>query len=1495
MYHDLDPQVRPLAQNHAVARLLASVGGGSGEYAEIYETDAPEVARKVPHLVMDADASQYSALVDVASGQHLALEGPPGSGKSQTIVNLIAAAVKDGKRVLFVAEKLTALDVVRNRLDATGLGEFVLPLQASKGSRDQVYESLAARLELGRGNHRVEEAHADQTRALESRRSVLQAYLDALASPLGETGMTVYEAVGHAIATADVRKPLSKEVRRAGLVGCEHLTSAMRDAILTDARVFADRHARRDALPALWRDATAIVLDTEDAEDFAEAVGELARDLSAWVDAARESAAAPLFGGDPLAADMDLLVALLGRLEAEADRLDPTLVASMGAARDRREVGSLLDDIATRRRLAAALARRLSDREGTPVARIEAAANFAADGEEGIDPEANLRCRKSAETAQRASLVVAHSARDLVAAWPEADDVRLARLAEIHAEIAAAPAEARKLRASNEGGRVVAAAKLLLSEMGRLASELEILHRTLPGAPRKASAEEVNRYADTIESAGMFRAFSGAYKSARNQYRNVLQGRSKKRIDIVAEMRAYAGWLRQVSRFAETRELSNLFGRLFAGFETDRQKIVGVQAFYELLELLSPDEGLHRRLETDDLEGLEKLAAAMRDYEFDGCLADLESILEHLGEVAEHHAGREDEARRHLALFVDRNAMSEEEAREIARQRADLDDLDGRIEESGAANVLGGAFQGVATDTDRVGASLRAAELASTAADANAALALIRGGRTTEILHVARELASRRRKIEIGATKFRETVGLASEVAATPALFARLEDLGTAASDSQGLVQASHLRRAAGALRRHGFGAYLDDLRGREASGDVDVVAEIKALMAKAIADRAYEMHADALSGYTGDDYAAIRSEIARKDRDLIQMSRKVVRQGLMSAVRPPRGNGIGRKSSYTEMALIENELAKKKRCVGVRELTHRAGTALQVLKPCWMMSPLAVAQYLGEGLEFDLVVIDEASQMTPENAIGAISRARQVVVVGDTKQLPPTSFFMKIMSEEELDEDMREDAESILDMANATFSPVRQLRWHYRSRHSGPIRFSNRWMYNDNLTIFPSASEIDPEMGVKLVSVRGTYANRTNHIEARAVIAAVVRFMEAYPDRSLGVVTMNTDQRELLLQEFERERDRNSRVDAYVRNWEERNDALEKFFVKNIETVQGDERDVMFISTLYGPESEGGRVMQRFGPVGLAHGDRRLNVLFTRAKEQIVTFTSMRPADILADGKSKGVQMLRGWLEYCATGAVPDCEPRGGEIESPFEAHVVRVVEFLGCEAVPQVGASGYRIDIGVRHPDWPHGFLLGVECDGATYHSSKSSRDRDRLRQEVLEGKGWVLHRIWSTDWFRDPDAEKEILKTRIKERLSEMKVEPRRSASVVSFEEMASARQTAEADRRPAASSEQADLPLEIKTRRERSEHPKGSVAVAPMVAEGIIEIGSKVVVERIEDGGRMSFTLTRDRNDPENGAVSVETPLGQALIDCEEGEKVPYVVGSYVREVRVMSVS
>lgn len=316
--------------------------------------------------------------------------------------------------------------------------------------------------------------------------------------------------------------------------------------------------------------------------------------------------------------------------------------------------------------------------------------------------------------------------------------------------------------------------------------------------------------------------------------------------------------------------------------------------------------------------------------------------------------------------------------------------------------------------------------------------------------------------------------------------------------------------------------------------------------------------------------------------------------------------------------------------------------------------------------------------------------------------------------------------------------------------------------IYDDQLTIFPAARDGDPALGVHLVEVEGEYRKGRNIPEARAIVAGAIEHMRDHPERSLGLATMNKDQTELILAEFERERARHPHVEAYIERWSQKDDGLEEFFVKNLETIQGDERDVIMISTLYGPDAETGKVYQRFGPVNSVHGHRRLNVLFSRAKEKIVTYSSMKPTDIQADGKAYGVEMLRAWLEFSRTGRITEVPTGRGQTESPFEDFVIAQVQAAGYEAVPQVGASGYRIDIGVRHPSWPYGFILAIECDGAPYHTSRSSRDRDRLRQQVLEGLGWHFHRIWSTDWFRDPRGQIERLRQALDASLARAKAD-------------------------------------------------------------------------------------------------------------------------------------
>jgi superfamily I DNA and/or RNA helicase/very-short-patch-repair endonuclease len=395
--------------------------------------------------------------------------------------------------------------------------------------------------------------------------------------------------------------------------------------------------------------------------------------------------------------------------------------------------------------------------------------------------------------------------------------------------------------------------------------------------------------------------------------------------------------------------------------------------------------------------------------------------------------------------------------------------------------------------------------------------------------------------------------------------------------------------------------------------------------------------------------------------------------------------------------------------------------------------------------MAFDLIVMDEASQLRPEDALGAVVRGTQLVVVGDPKQLPPTSFFQRTLDDEADESDEKSavaEGESILDIALGRYQPVRRLRWHYRSQHHSLIAFSNSEFYDDNLVVFPSAYHDHPELGVKYVDAKGIYENRRNALEAERVVEAILEHIMLHPSESLGVVTMNFEQRELI----EELLDMKLKQDSFSSGWIDKKETTpEPFFIKNLENVQGDERDVIFISVTYGPDVQGNH-FQRFSGVNTTSGQRRLNVLITRAKKRTVLFSSLDPDMIRAEANTPwGVRALKGYLNFAKNGisARPEISP-GAESSNEHEAAVGAVLKAEGYEVVPQVGVSGYFIDLAVRHPKKPGAFLLGVEFDGKSYHSGRSARDRDRLREMTLVNQGWKIHRIWSTDWFKNRNAE-------------------------------------------------------------------------------------------------------------------------------------------------------
>jgi transcription elongation GreA/GreB family factor len=459
--------------------------------------------------------------------------------------------------------------------------------------------------------------------------------------------------------------------------------------------------------------------------------------------------------------------------------------------------------------------------------------------------------------------------------------------------------------------------------------------------------------------------------------------------------------------------------------------------------------------------------------------------------------------------------------------------------------------------------------------------------------------------------------------------------------------------------------------------------------------------------------------------------------------------------------------------------------------------------------------------------------------------------------------------------MAKAVFRPQRRLRWHYRSRHSGLIQFSNRHVYDNDLVIFPSPTESRPDMGVSLVEVNGCYRSGVNSAEASVIVDAALRFMRDNASRSLGIVTLNQKQRDLILEEMERAIDRDTLAAKYIEDWLERNDGLESFFVKNLENVQGDERDVIFIGTVYGPEKAGMPVMQRFGPVNGSAGKRRLNVLFSRAKEQIVTFSSMTAADIKADESNPGAYMLKCWLEYAKAGRLDPGEYTNREPDSDFEVFVINQLRAMGCETVPQVGVAGFRIDIGVKHSSWPYGYIMGVECDGATYHSSRSARDRDRLREEVLTNLGWKLHRIWSTSWFSDPSKERQRLQIAVEDRLQELQRSGLPSSALKPVEQKPSR-------------VEEATTIREIKSQNKINEDEHHAI----FSNDDIVEIGDTVRVRYLDGEQSVREVKLSDMHDaPEHGIININKPLGRALLDAELGEQIEILNGNFVRKAQV----
>ena len=1494
MYHDLNTETGAFDNHEIVSALLGGVETDptASPFADDFEVDEPEIESKVPCLVMSADSSQFSALVDLANGKNQALEGPPGTGKSQTIVNAIAAALADGKKVLFVAEKMAALDVVRSRLESVKLGEFVLPLLASRSSKEQVIEAIRHRVEMT-ADAPVDYSH--RKNELRENIDALREYIDIMSCSFRETKRTVHDVLGSAIRTESCFRKLPNPLQKLKAEIPIDISRNWIEEVQEKCEAVEKSWMKVSESETYWQGIQIKNMDTFKAEEIKDITLESAA-AARQVQKDREKFNDFSIPQDVTSSELSYLPEALDDLSlAKTPALDVLKNITFPDVMDRLE-GFLVDC----RELRVSVSR-FTEFLSDP---LEPHWKRTLDGLLELDEPLDIKDFK--ETSVRASLETVKSQIE----FAEHVDRLFSAFRERHENSGEWP-----LKSLAELSRLIKADQNIVLDLRnsefldtfnldiieRSWTEAEDLNETKDDLNKLfildilPSPESISQLLTTIKTSNFLSFLSSSYRAAKRKYLSISKELAFDKSVSIERLTQLLEFSIERKRFETDSKLLALLGSRFAGLNTDFEPFKAIVELYRHLNHLRSKQFGAEIIEFVDTAALGDLALLPELTESDvneielSFLPNLDEVTEKISDLRDEYDNRSEAATRYgyfRNLSKDIENLTPTIARNIKMDIWRLQKLHKELDKNKYFEVLlGELFKGSETDLqpeleDYLNSAIALAAVSEEIQDS--IIDALRDRQMAELKTACGTVIKAESAANELIRKLIDLTGLEQSQFANRNDWSALStDLGNAARDNEGLFAHSDLYTALSNSDDWEIKTIVNILL--SSTKDLSHLKDTAtAILNRSMSREIYAEHGAKLTQFRGQRLNELRSKVAKIDAEIIQLARSELRSILKNRASPPVGIGTGLKSKWTQLSLINNEVGKKKKIIPARDLTARAGKALQELMPCWMMSPLAVAQYIHDDIEFDLVVIDEASQMTPEDALGAVRRSKQVMVVGDTNQLPPTPFFKKLLDQEDEDEDDIVLEESILDLANSNFQPKRRLKWHYRSRHSGLIAFSNEYVYDRKLVFFPSPTEEREDMGVKLVQVEGAYSSGTNPPEARAMVNFAIRFMKHHPNRSLGLVTMNKKQQELVLSDMEEAISRDKIAQKYISDWETRSDGLETFFVKNLENVQGDERDAILIGTVYGPSAPGEVIYQRFGPINGVGGKRRLNVLFTRAKELIVTFSSMTSADVRSDGSNAGVDLLKKWLDYSASGILKSGLDTQREPDSDFELHVIEQIRLIGCEAVPQVGVDGFFIDIGVKHPRWPHGFILGVECDGATYHSSKSARDRDKLRQEILENLGWHLYRIWSTDWFDDQRAETEKLRIAIEARFKELE------ASLVKL---------------PTDFIDNLKNKDEIQTEESAASNDVGNndaTLLAGVNSEGdlfdfddeSIGVWDKVTIRYLDGPQKTKELILSDtHNEPVGGILAVWEPLGDALMGASLGDEIEYEFADQLRSVIV----
>jgi very-short-patch-repair endonuclease/DNA polymerase III delta prime subunit len=1404
IYQDLEKN-KELVSKHFFVQGLAN--GRNFEAPEIPASPEPKelddkLHPRESYLILDADSSQLSCIEAVKSGANLLIQGPPGTGKSQTIANVVAEAIASGKRVLFVSEKMAALEVVMKRLKHARLDHYCLVLHSHNANKREVVK------ELDHCSKEIQKCHSIPTEkdfeSLLRDRQRLNEYVRALHAIRQPMGKSAYQAMS--IESNLHKTPfLHPKLKGAGALTAHFIENAAALA----RRLGAFWHIILEGERFLWAGCTVKAYTPQSRAQLAALLDkclETLRSTQTLADALADEMETPtpstlnevfrlltivdFLGSSPGleegwldAKDLDALRNAVERCEEIATSYTTLRAQVLNEYDD-----SFLDINPALKERLIAVEKRLFSLLGVEVLNntaLVACRKILFDSVKVLSKKIQHIERLGAELAEHLGIsrsetlnavkvsvrlaAIGLKEQKPLATWfdgktlQEALEITVA-LKHLWERIFAL--EKELYRNYDEGILSLDCASLLLDYQTVCAKRLPWIYgkyhsvRKCVKRYRKPECRDSNPVSPLQigKEIGLLQQEIHALKDESKRLLGPWYQARQTDFEGILKAQSYAKGMLSLLGPAIPEKLVSITS--YGAICPEAVRKTGREVRNALMEWDSPFEKLMHILNVQDSL---LIRTALEKQPISGLINWTNSLASGLNELEEILAYIEQKRRNNSKLTINSvledlgNLESMSKLEEELHERSEF-----------IRKVAPSRWHGVSTDWKALGRAiswirnLQRVMQEVTLTPAMRAIAVAPGDGMPDAAPLREAFDSAHHVMEELASYFdpndsSAVLRLRKEVVSDVLLenFS-VDDVPVQSIDKaisrlsgelDGLKDWIDYQHVCSEFGANGLGGLLEALKAHTEYEASQLPKIVTRCLYAAWLDWLYSQER-CLGTFRAEDHEAVVKRFRKMDSALRD-------QGYLRVISEAESRKPA-ESTLGEMLILRKEANKKRGHKPIRRLLAEIRNLLFKIKPCLFMSPLSVSQYLDpEAIQFDLVVFDEASQVRPHEGIAAIYRGKQLVVCGDTKQLPPTPFFESELSEgyydEENEDENPDEYESLLEVCATLGFKELYLRWHYRSLHENLIAFSNSQFYENKLVTFPAPQLDANELGVEFVHVpEGVYdrgGRRDNQIEAEKVVDVYLSLLKENPDRSFGIVAFSRAQSEAIENRLEHMVKIHPEVQPLIKT-----DLLEGIFVKNLENVQGDERDVIILSVGYAKDREG-RMSMNFGPLNKPGGEKRLNVAITRARQKVVIVSSIESSDLdLSKSRADGVRQLYQYLDYAVRGpealmsALPEHQ---GDYESDFEENVAAAIREMGYRVISQVGCSGYRIDIGVCLPDKPGSIILGVECDGAMYHSASTARDRDRLRQEVLERRGWIIHRIWSTEW--NGRRETEIKKLR------------------------------------------------------------------------------------------------------------------------------------------------